>query len=266
LLRAFNCLELLFIRPPGSRIRVVIWSVTYGPKVTQIMAKKSVLALALLIFTAVLSGPALADNISIVNPSFESTAGALNFPCGTGCAFNYGPVPGIPGWSSSDGGSWMPGSYFSSLPDGSLVAFANAQSSLTQTLSGTSVLANSLYTFSLYVGDRTDGINGNYSLSLDTILGGVTTTLCNVSGNASSITRGTFQLESCSYLSSSSVPSGNLFLQLSALSGQLDVDDVSLTVQPASTVPEPSSVLLLGIVFLAAIFMLRKRGEVLLTA
>jgi len=268
LLRAFNRLELLFIRPSDSRRRAVLWSVTSGPKVTQTMSKKLVLTAVLLILTTVLSGPVLADNISIVNPSFESTAGPLNFPCGTGCAFNYGPVPGIPGWSSSDGGSWMPGSYFSSLPDGSLVAFANAQSSLTQTLTGTSVLANSLYTFSVYVGDRTDGINGNYSLSLDTILGGVTTTLCNVSGNASSIARGTFQLESCSYLSASSFPSGNLYLQLTALSGQLDVDDLSLTVQPASTVPEPSSVLLLGvgIAFLAAMFMMRKRREVLLTA
>ncbi|HTB94149.1 MAG TPA: hypothetical protein VK728_15050 [Candidatus Sulfotelmatobacter sp.] len=232
------------------------------------MSKKLVLALVLLIFATVLSCPAQADNITIVNPSFESIAGPLNNTCGTGCAYNEGPVPGIPGWSSVAGGSWQPGSFFSSIPNGSLIAFANAQSSLTQTLSGTSVLTNSLYTFSVYVGQRIDDISGNYSLSLDTILGGVTTTLCNVSGNAASIAPGTFQLESCSYLSSSSVPSGNLYLQLTAVSGQLDVDDVSLTVQPASSVPEPSSALFLGvgILSLAAIFMARKRGEIRLAA
>ena len=229
------------------------------------MSKKLVLASLLLIFTTSLSGPVLADNIQIVNPSFESIAGSLSYTCGTGCAFNYGPIPG---WSSIAGGSWQPGSFFTSIPDGSLIAFANIQSSLTQTLSGTSVVTNSLYTFSVYVGQRIDDISGNYSLSLDTILGGVTTTLCNVSGNAASIAPGTFQLESCSYLSSSSVPSGDLFLQLTAVSGQLDVDDVSLTVQPASTVPEPSSALFLGvgILSLAAIFMVRKRGEVSLAA
>ena len=216
----------------------------------------------------ILSGTVRADNIPIVNPSFETTAGPLNTTCGPGCAYNYGPVPGIPGWSSPGGGSWQPGSYFNSIPDGSLIAFANAQSSLTQTLTGTSVLSNSLYIFSVYVGERADGISGNYTLSLDTILGGITTTLCSASGNASTIARGTFQLETCSYLSGSSVPGGNLFLQLSAVSGQLDVDNVSLTVLPASSVPEPSSVLMLGvgILFLAATFMARKRKEVLLTA
>jgi len=232
------------------------------------MSKKIALASILVICMTILSGTVWADNIPIVNPSFETTAGPLNSTCGPGCAYNYGPVPGIPGWSSPAGGSWQPGSYFNSIPDGSLIGFANAQSSLTQTLTGNSVLANSLYTFSVYVGERTDALYGNYTLSLDTILGGITTTLCSVSVNGSSITRGTFQLETCSYLSGSSVPGGDLFLQLSAVSGQLDVDNVSLTVLPASSVPEPSSVLMLGVgmLLLAATFMVRKRKEVLLTA
>jgi PEP-CTERM motif len=232
------------------------------------MSKKLALASMLVICMTILSGTVWADNISIVNPSFESIGGPLNATCGTGCAFNYGPVPGVPGWAEQDGGSWQPGAYFSSIPDGSLVGFTNTGGSLTQTLTGTSVLANSLYTFSVYVGDRTDGDSGIYNLSLDTILGGVTTTLCNISGNAANIASGTFQLETCSYLSGSNVPSGNLFLQMTAVTQQLDVDDVSLTVQPASSVPEPSSVLLLGVgmVFLAATFMVRKSKEVRLAA
>jgi hypothetical protein len=232
------------------------------------MSKKLALASMLVISLTILSGTVWADNIPIVNPSFESIAGPLGYGCGTGCAYNYGPLPGIPGWTSSDGGSWLPGSYFSSIPDGSLVAFTNATGSLTQTLTGTSVLSNSLYNFSIYVGSRTDGKSGIYNISLDTILGGTTTTLCNISGNAANIALGTFQLETCSYLSGSNVPSGNLFLQLTAVTGQLDVDDVSLTVQPASSVPEPSSVLLLGVgmLFLAGTFMVRKSKEVRLAA
>jgi len=268
LLHAPYRLELCFVRAQNSKRGVVLRLVIDGPRVTPMMSKKLVLTLAFVLCMTILGGTAWADNIPIVNPSFES-AGPLNTPCGTGCAYNYGPVPGIPGWSSVGGGSWMPGSFFTSIPDGSLIAFANAQSSLTQTLTGNSVLTNSLYTFSVFVGDRTDGINGNYILSLDTIVGGVTTTLCSVPGNAASIARGTFQLESCTYASGSSVPSGNLFLQLSAVSGQLDVDNVSLTVQPVTTsVPEPSSVLLLsiGMLLVFSTLLMRRKKDLQITA
>jgi hypothetical protein len=91
-----------------------------------------------------------------------------------------------------------------------------------------------------------------YNLSLDTILGGVTTTLCTISGNATTIVRGTFQQESCcTYASGYVVPSGDLFLKLTAATCQLDVDNVSLTVQSAATgVPKPNSLLLLGLAML----------------
>src|SRR6202035_947089 len=141
--------------------------------------------------------------------------------------------------------------------------------SLSQQLTGTSALANSIYTLSVFVGDRAiDGLSGNYTLSLDTILGGVvTSTLCSVSGNASSIASGTFQLVSCSSPSLSSVPSGDLYVQLSANSGQLDVDNVSLTVQSANSIPEPSSILLLGVgmFFLLSTVIVGKKRESQLT-
>jgi len=65
------------------------------------------------------------------------------------------------------------------------------------------------------------------------------------------------------------VPSGDLFLQLTANSGQLDVDNVSLTVQSATTsVPEPSSVLLLsfGMLFLLSTLVVRRKKELQLAA
>lgn len=211
------------------------------------MLKKLAICSTLVFCMALLSGTARADNIPIVNASFETLGAPLSVSCGTGCAYNLGPIPG---WTTTAGaGSWMPGSFFSAIPDGSLVGFVNASNSLTQTLTGNSVLANSVYTMSVYVGDRTDNVNGTYTLSLDTILGGVTSTLCTVSGNASSIPHGTFQLEGCTYASGGSgLPSGDLFLKFTATTGgQLDVDNVSLTVQSPTGVPEPSTILMLGI-------------------
>jgi len=224
------------------------------------MSKKLVLVSAFVLCMTVLTGTTWADNIPIVNPSFETITGPLGIGCGTGCAYSYNTIAG---WSNIAGGPWQPGSYFSLVPDGSLIGFTNGPSSLMQTLTGIPVLADSTYTLSVFVGERTDGISGIYTLSLDTIVGGVTTTLCSVTGNATSIARGTFQAEGCSYTSESSVPSGDLYLKLSAVTGQLDVDDVSLTVQPATYVPEPSSILLLSIggLFLLSIFMVRRKKE-----
>lgn len=229
--------------------------------------RKLALACALVLSMTILNGTAWADNIPIANASFETPGTSPTTPCGTGCFYNYGPLPG---WSVIGGGTWQPGSFFTSpVPDGSLIGFVNATGSLSQTLTGDTVLANSVYTLSVFVGDRAGGGSGNYTLSLDTIMGGVETTLCSFTSNASSIASGTFQLEGCSYSSPSSVPSGNLFLQLTANTGQLDVDNVSLTVQSAtSSVPEPSSVLLLsvGMLFLVATLMVRRKKELQLTA
>ncbi len=231
------------------------------------MLKKLALGITFVLCMTILSSTVWADNIPIANSSFELTGAPLSYACGTGCAYNYGPIPG---WTTIQGaGSWQPGSYFSAIPDGSLVGFANATNSLAQTLTGTSVLANSIYTLNVYVGNRTDNLNGIYTLSLDTILGGVTSTLCTTTGNASRIASGTFQLEGCTYTSSSTVPAGALYLLFTANTGQLDVDNVSLTLQSATTsVPEPSSVLLLsvGMLFLLSTFVVCRKKELRLTA
>ncbi len=231
------------------------------------MVKKLAVVSAILVCMTVLSGTVRADNIPIVNPSFETPSGPFSNPCGTGCSYSVGSFTG---WTTLNGGEWQPGSYFNSIPDGSQIGYTNATRSLTQDLTGQSVLANSLYTFSFYLGERSDGQSGAYTISLDTILGGVTSTLCTVTGNASSIARGTFQLKSCTYASGgSALPGGDLFLVFTANTGQMDVDNVSLTVQPVtSSVPEPSSVLLLGVgmIFLMATLMARGKKELQLAA
>lgn len=200
----------------------------------------TIVALALLL----ISGPAWADSVPIVNASFESLSNApmLNCPSLPNCFYNNGTIPGWTGTLQT--GSFHPGAYFSSIPDGSFVAYSNS-GTLSQELIGNSVLADTLYTLTVFVGNRTDMINGPYTLNLDTILNGITSNLCTISGNASVIQAGTFQAESCVYQSSSNVPAGDFFLNFVSGGGQLDVDDVSLTSTPRN-VPEPSSVALLG--------------------
>lgn len=184
--------------------------------------------------------------IPIQNSSFE-TSNPLNISCGTGCAYNMGPVPD---WTSTGGqtGSQMLNStyYTAPVPDGSLMAYTNDNASLSQTLTGVSLQANSTYTLSVFVGDRLDNETTDYSFSL---LAG-STVLNTFSGNNSTITPGTFQQEFLTFSTGSSVPSGDLTIVLSSTGTQADWDDVQLTVAPTSddpvNTPEPSSIMMLG--------------------
>jgi len=208
------------------------------------MAKKLLVLAAIAVVALFTAGTAWADSVPIDNPSFE-ISDPLNISCGVpGCAYNYNNS--IPGWTVTNGGSWQPGStFFSSLPDGVLAAFTN-HGSISQTLSET-VLPDTVYTLNVFVANRGDGVNGTYTLSLDTILNGVLTTLCATPVlDANNITAHTFQSEGCSYTSGTNVPAGDLFLMFTSDYGQLDIDDVSLNTQSTANVPEPSTLLLLG--------------------
>ncbi len=196
--------------------------------------------------------PAFADNITIQNASFETT-NVLNIPCGTGCAYNNGPIPG---WTATGGqqGSWQPSSaYFSSVPDGSIVAFSNG-GTISQTL-GDSLLADTLYTLSVALGNRFDAVTGGFGTTYLIQLFAGNTLLNSIAGSNALITPGTFMDVSFDYLSGATVPAGNLSIALSSVGPQSDFDNVRLT----ATVAEPGSLTLLAAGLGLALFVFRRR-------
>src|SRR5438445_2885577 len=207
---------------------------------------------ALMLFRLLRAG-AWDDSIAIQNASFETTT-PLTSPCAgpETCLYNFGPIPG---WSNTGStGSFQPSSaYFSlPLPDGNILAFSNG-GSISQTLTGISLLANSTYTLSVDVGRRFDVVAANYSISLYD----GSSVLCTTSASNGSIAAGSFIDATLTCTTGASVPSGFLGIVLAGDGRQVDFDNVRLDV--VST-PEPSVlVLMLTTLGVAGLLFARSR-------
>jgi hypothetical protein len=224
-------------------------------------------AFCALAFCLLASG-AWGDSIAIQNASFEIT-NTLDQPCtGSTACFNNGPVPG---WTTlANGfGSFAPTLTFFSLPlpDGNIVAYTNNDGILSQTLTGISLLPNSVYTLSVDVGRRFDRGGANYSLNL---LDG-TNVFC-TSGTISNglITAGTFQDVPLQCTTGATVPGGLLGIELIGIGGvQVDFDNVRLDVSPSTvSTPEPSALALtsVGLLVSGLFFVLSRRRHCLQSA
>jgi hypothetical protein len=193
----------------------------------------------------------MADNIAVANSSFEDT-NPLIYSCGTGCAYNIGAIPDWTITGGQSGSQTLNSSYYSApLPDGTVMAYSNG-STISQTLA-VSLLPDSIYTLSVYIGNRLDNQVSDYSFSLDA--GG--TILSTFSGSNGSITPGTFQQEFLTFTTGDVVASGLLGIDLTSAGQQTDFDDVQLTVVPvnetndngngdAVPTPEPGTLVMLG--------------------
>ena len=216
-------------------------------KVTTIFLFLSILVLG---FT---TAPAFADNITVQNFSFETSLPPIYNVPGVG-TWNNGPIPG---WTITGGvaGSWQPGpTAFSSVPDGSMVAFSNG-GSISQVLSS-SLAANTLYTLSVGVGNRLDAVVNNLATTYIIQLFAGNTLLNSTTGSNTTIPLGTFFDASFNYVSGVTLPAGDLSIVLNSVGAQTDFDNVRLVAAP---VPEPGSLALLAAGLGFAFFVFRRR-------
>jgi hypothetical protein len=221
-------------------------------------------AFCALAFCLVASG-AWGDSISIQNSSFEQIAATnpLQSPCNGPefCAYNAGnPMPGwTVGGTNASAGQFEPSSFYFNLPlpDGSIVAYINS-GSISQTLTGISLLPDSVYTLSVEVGRRFDVAAANYSLNL---LDGSNVFCTSGTNSNGTITAGTFADITLTCATGATVPGGFLGIELTGDGRQINFDDVQLSVTTSTVAtPEPSvlALTLLGL-FAGGLLFLRSR-------
>jgi hypothetical protein len=201
----------------------------------------------ILAYTITAASLALADNITIVDGSFETTpvGGYTYASCGTGCQWSETTVPG---WTATGSvyGQWQPGSqdgnfaYYNYVPDGITVAWINS-GTLSQTTSAT-VVAGATYTLKVDLGLRED--EGDPGAAY-VVIG---STLIQASGTLPSA--GNWSVFTATYTGTTATAGESIGVELASSGAQGDFDNVILT--DTLPVPEPASLLLLA----AAVFIL----------
>ena len=169
---------------------------------------------------------AMSTNPVVQNASFETANGLSTQPCGS---FNSGPIPA---WTGTGAGSWAPcPSNYSSLPDGSVVAYSNG-GTISQTLTNANFQPNTTYTLSVAVGHRADCCSPqNYTVALEAGSNVVAST----NGSTGNITAGTFATVTVTYTTGTTPPSGNIGIALTAAGQQVSFDNVQLGISGSSS-------------------------------
>jgi hypothetical protein len=184
-----------------------------------------------------ISAPVWADSITVQNASFGIT-NPLDSTCfmSANCSYNVGQIPD---WTVTGTGGSLHSA--SNLPDGSMAVYSDG-GTISQMLTGTSLIANHTYTLSVDVGHLFDGFASNYSIKLyagKTLLG-------THSGSNGDIPIGTFAEETLTFTTGANVASGDLHIVLTSDGPQTDFAHVQLEFHPTDETPEPSSLVLLA--------------------
>jgi hypothetical protein len=139
-----------------------------------------------------------------------------------------------------------------------MVAYSNG-GSISQTLSS-SLAANTLYTLTVAVGNRLDTFINNLATTYIIQLYAGNTLLNSITGSNTAIPLGTFLDVSFNYMSSVTLPAGNLSIVLSSVGPQSVFDNVRLdATSGATSVSEPNSLTLLAAGLGLALFVFRRR-------
>jgi len=209
--------------------------------------RKSVLTILLF----ALFGPAGASAIPIVveNSSFESVACPGSPDCIDGAfgSFTQGVVPGWNSAGTGDSGVYNPlGITFDpGFPsDGFQSGYGNVDSSLTQ--GGiTTIVDGVMYTLAVDVGRRFDSCCSTLDFSVSLTADGAAVAIADesdISGGLPGV--GDFGTLTLSFMGSAATSGQSLGIELASFSNQTNWDNVRLS---DSTVPEPTSVTLLGL-------------------
>ena len=171
--------------------------------------------------------PFAASAQTVQNPSFES---AVTLDQSSPSAGTWG-IGSIPNWTGSGTfGVWKPpASEFTSMCDGSQIAYANGVT-LTQDLGPVQA---GTYSFSVCAGNRGDGYNASATYTVSLLVG--STSLCSQSGSNSGIPSATFKAitQSCTVTNQT----GDLIVSLGCAGTQCDFDNVKVTFTPPASPP-----------------------------